>query len=276
MNLAQERSPLEQTPTRSLADGGVVCDRFELRYELDGSDLLLWVDTDLPDEGELIVSVARRYFEVGVSDAYSRPYLSESAPVSRWREPRRISLDAESWKANLEAHQNKMAALGDDMAFEIARIEDRIEIGAVLHLNQDDPRFGGRGNPNLSGRATSRTGSSRVLVEAEKSVEFLLTGSPPKSRSVRASYDGLDSGESYRLSDETPLMPVRSVSGRRYEESMDAIKGMRYLPAGTVIHVKAVDHAPTTWYQVEVQSQRDVSGWINSTALIHQEIDRVD
>ena len=57
---------------------------------------------------------------------------------------------------------------------------------------------------------------------------------------------------------------------------MDAIKGMRYLPAGTVIHVKAVDHAPTTWYQVEVQSQRDVSGWINSTALIHQEIDRVD
>ena len=34
---------------------GIVCDRFELRWELDGDDLLLAVDTDLPDEGELIV-----------------------------------------------------------------------------------------------------------------------------------------------------------------------------------------------------------------------------
>ena len=57
---------------------------------------------------------------------------------------------------------------------------------------------------------------------------------------------------------------------------MAAIGKMLYLPAGTVIHVKSVDHRPTPWYQVEVQSHRDVSGWINSTALIHHEIDRVD
>ncbi len=44
---------------------GVLCDRFELRWELDGTDLLLTIDTDLPDEGELSVSVGRAYFEVG-------------------------------------------------------------------------------------------------------------------------------------------------------------------------------------------------------------------
>ena len=262
-------------PARSPVERGVVCDRFELRYELDGTDLLLWIDTDLPDEGELSVTVDRMYYEVGVSDAYSREYFHKFELVSRWREPRRISLDAESWKANLKAHQNKMAAIGGDMAFEIASIEHSVEIRAILHLNQDDPRFGGRGNPNLSGKATSRSGEKNVLVEAEAAIEFPLTGSPPASRSTRASYDGLVAGESYRLSHETPLMPGRSVSGKSFEESMDSIGKMLYLPAGTVIHVKAEDHGSTPWYQVEVESDLRVSGWINSVALMQQEINRV-
>ena len=66
----------------------------------------------------------------------------------------------------MTAHQNQMAALGNDFAFEVARIEDSIKIRAVLHMNQDDPRFGGHGNPNLSGEATSRSGN-RIRVEAE-------------------------------------------------------------------------------------------------------------
>ena len=276
INLAQERSPGEQARTRTSVSRGVVCDRFELRYELVGSDLLLWIDTDLPDEGELSVTVDRQFYEVGVSDAYSREYFHRFEPVSRWREPRRISLNAESWKANLREHQNKMASIGDRMAFEIARIEDSIGIRAILHLIQDDPRFGGRGNPNLSGKATSSSGNTGVLVEAEEFVEFPLAGPPPGSRSVRASYDGLESGESYRLSNKTPLMPVRFVSGRSFEESKAAIGETRYLPAGTVIHVKVADHGSTSWYQVEVHSHWGVSGWINSTALIGQEIDRID
>lgn len=268
--------PIEQPAMRSARGRGVVCDRFELRHELNGTDLLLWIDTDLPDAGELSVSVNRMYHEVGVSDAYSRSYFDSVEPVSRWRQPRRISLDAESWKANLKAHQDEMAAIGSDMAFEIASIEDNVEIRAILHLNQDDPRFGGRGNPNLSGTATSRSGAKNVLVEAEARIRFPLAGLPPASKSLRASYDGLVTGESYRLSHETPLMPVRSVSGRSFEESMDAIGSMVYLPAGTVVRVKAVDRGPTPWYQVEVKSDRRMSGWINSGALIQQEIFRLE
>lgn len=269
-------SPIEQPAMRSARDRRVVCDRFELRYELNGTDLLLWIDTDLPDEGKLSVGVHRMYHEVGVSDAYSRSYFDSIEPVSRWRGPRRISLDAESWKASLKAHQDKMAAIGSDMAFEIASIEDNVEIRAILHLNQDDPRFGGRGNPNLSGTATSRSGVKSVIVEAEATIRFPLAGSPPASRSRRVSYDGLVTGESYHLSHETPLMPVRSVSGKSFEESMDAIGSMLYLPAGTVVNVKAVDRGPTLWYQVEVKSDRRMSGWINSGALIQQEIFRIE
>lgn len=274
--LRPAQSPKEQSSMRSPGDRGVVCDRFELRYELNGTDLLLWIDTDLPDEGELSVSVDRLYHKVNVSDAYSRSYFHKFEPVAHWREPRRISLDAESWKANLRAHQDEMAAFGSDVAFEIASIEDNVEIRAVLHLNQDAPRFGGRGNPNLSGKATSRSGAKNVLVEKEATIHFPLAGLPPASRSTRASYDGLVTGESYRLSHETPLMPVRSVSGKSFEESMDAIGSMLNLSPGTVIEVKAVDRGPTPWYQVEVESDRRMSGWINSGALIQQEIIRLE
>ena len=160
-------------------------DRFELRWELDGADLLLAVDTDLPDEGELSVSVSRSYYEVGNDAAYSRDYLSVFEPVSRWREPRRIPLDAEAWRADLAAHQSRMAEIAaaereagvpveDTMAFEVASIADVVEIRVVLHLSQDDPRFGGQGNPNLSGAATSRSGTVGVIVEAEASFEFPL------------------------------------------------------------------------------------------------------
>ena len=163
---------------------GIVCDQFELRWELDGEYLLLAIDTDLPDEGELSVSVSRSYYEVGNDEEYARDYLSVFEPVSRWREPRRIPLDADAWRADLIAHQSRMAEIAaaerqagvpaeDTVAFEVASIADEIEIPAVLHVNQDDPRFGGGGNPNLSGAATTSQGIG-VIVEAEASLEFPL------------------------------------------------------------------------------------------------------
>ncbi len=164
---------------------GIVCDRFELRWELDGDDLMLAIDTDLPDEGELSVSVSRSYYEVGNDAEYARDYMSVLEPVSRWRQSRRIPLDADAWRADLAAHQSRMAEIAaaerqagvsaeDTVAFEVASIADDVQIRAVLHLNQDDPRFGGRGNPNLSGAATSGSGTGRVIVEAETTFEFSL------------------------------------------------------------------------------------------------------
>ena len=45
----------------------IVCDRFELRWELDGGDLLLAVDTDLPDEGELSLACRGRTTRSGTT-----------------------------------------------------------------------------------------------------------------------------------------------------------------------------------------------------------------
>ena len=164
----------------------VVSDRFVLQWDLDGTDLMLAIDTDLPDTAEVIVSVDRGYYEVGNDDAYSRYYFSEEGNISKWRNPRRVPIDDKAWKADLMTHQSKMSALSSDLAFEIDHIEDQIGVRAVVHVNQPDPRFGGRGNPNLSGTAVSRIAGNNnwYIVEAEKKIELLLTGIPPAKRAT--------------------------------------------------------------------------------------------
>ena len=145
-----------------------VCDRFRLLWELVAGTLLLSIDTDLPDDGELVVS-ASRYFRTTTGDEYTVPYLDTCERVPRWRETRRIPLDADGWCASLEEFATGLALAGK----RVGTITNRVEIHAVLHVNQRDSRFGGRGNPNLSGRATSRRGAW-VLVEAEETFDCPL------------------------------------------------------------------------------------------------------
>ena len=255
----------------STDETGIVCDRFELKWELDGTDLLLAIDTDLPDEGGLSVSVSRRYYKVGSDEAYARDYLSKSEPVYRWRKPRWVALDADAWRADLKAHQDQMAGIGKFAAFEVARIEDNVKFHALLHGNQKDPRFGGFGNPNLSGEATTRR-NNLVLVEAEASIDFPLDGPSFPSRSSRAPYDGLVAGESYRLSRETPLMPEIDP-----KDPFDAIRKALKLPEGAVVRVTNIKvQRNQPWYEVVLVEHKSVTGWINSLALVGQQIERVE
>ena len=137
---------------------------------------------------------------------YSRYYFREEGNISKWRNPRRVPIDDKAWKADLMTHQSKMSALSSDLAFEIDHIEDQIGVRAVVHVNQPDPRFGGRGNPNLSGTAVSRIAGNNnwYIVEAEKKTELLLTGIPPAKRAKNVAYNGLRKGKSYRLLKGTP------------------------------------------------------------------------
>ena len=44
----------------------------------------------------------------------SRDYFSERARLSEWRTPRQLSIDDVAWKADLLAHQAKMAKLSSE------------------------------------------------------------------------------------------------------------------------------------------------------------------
>lgn len=148
----------------------IVSDRFELQWEFHGTYLMLAIDSDLPDSTDLIVTVNRDYVQVGRPEAYSRDYFSERAKLSEWRTPRRVPIDDVAWKADLLAFQAAMARFPSDIAFQIGPIQDQIGVRVVVHINQSDPRFGGRGNPNLSGLAVSSLlgNSNRKIVEAEQ------------------------------------------------------------------------------------------------------------
>ncbi len=252
----------------------VVSDRFILQWDLNGTDLLLAIDTDLPDAAEVIVSVDRRYYEVGNKEAYGRSYFSEKGRILKWRTPRRVPINDEIWKADLKAHQSKMAALSSDLAFEVDLIEDQISVRAVVHMNQPDSRFGGRGNPNLSGAAVSQMSGSNNwnLVEDQKKIEMPLTGVRPAKRSRNVPYDGLRKDESYRLLSKTSLMAAgpNSVSGSNPKEIMKVLGKTLNIPAGRVVRVVGIDRSSGSnpWYEVEVVGNEGATGWINSTALM--------
>ena len=212
------------------------------------------IDTNLPDEDRLSVWVYRLFWEVGSQKAYSRDYFHKFEPVSRWRKPRRISLDSSAWKADLEAHQKDMARV-PNWAFEVERIDESVSISAALILKRSDPRFG---NPNKT-------------FKAEASIPFPLGGPPPALRSY-VPLDKLLRGESYRFSGEVPLMPELNPT-----DALAAIGGTVYLPPDTTIRVLAVDRTKSKlwpWYKVEVVGNQ-AAGWINAAALLRQEIQRI-
>ena len=67
------------------AVAGVVCNTFEMKYKVSGKTLELSLDTDLPDNSVLMVSVSRSYREAGTSTRYSHDYFSERSTVGKWR-----------------------------------------------------------------------------------------------------------------------------------------------------------------------------------------------
>ena len=253
------------------ATGGVVADLFGLRWELEGNQtLVLAIETDLPEDAEVLVSVSRIYYTIGDTETYSQEYYSDRGTVRHWQQPRRIALDAERWKNDLREHQDMLASISRDMAIEMERISESVEVRAVLHANQQGPRFGGRGNPLLSGKAVASRSATFNIIESEEVFHLPLVGSPPPRKSRRAPWDGLESGQRYELTQETPLMANRE---RKEGIGLDFLQTMRYLPAGTVILVTDVDRSESApWYEVTLDGDRSVTGWINSIALMNQDI----
>ena len=216
----------------------------------------------------MIVSVDRVYYEVGSEEAYSREYFSEyDQTVKDWRKAREITVDNEKWKTELSEFQARMGRVSSDLAFEIDRIEDQIEVRAVVHVNQPDSRFGGRGSPKLSGSAVT-SGSVGNIVEAEKRFDFPLDSILQENKVV--AYDGLKKGESYELQGETPLMDTGPNASLNLEQTANSISKTQTLSAGTVVKVITVTNKSNRkWYEVKVEVEdEEKTGWINSIALM--------
>ena len=59
----------------------VVANQFDIGYQLVGSTLTFWLETDLPDDTNVMVSVSRSYTEVGSAETYSVDYFGEKSKI---------------------------------------------------------------------------------------------------------------------------------------------------------------------------------------------------
>ena len=249
------------------ADAQVVCNKFKLVTKVKGSTLDLSVDTDLPDNTVVMVSVSRSYLEKGNPDTYSEDYFSEKSTVGKWKSRHRIFVDSEEWKSSLRTKQEKMSRLG--LGFDVASISDKISVRMVVPINQPDSRFG-KGNSKLTGKAIRTTGLR--VVEDEIEIDYPLD-SPPVGKSPFPSLNPLELeiGQTYILSEQTPLMPSHSPV-----DPIAALQKMKQIPKGGVFKVlETFKKRGLPWYKVVVLDQRKKrigTGWVNSAALLGQEL----
>ncbi len=152
--------------------GRVTCDRFNLQASLAGNELTVSLDTDLPDYTGVIVGVRRLRQELGdlsarepgrqVGYMSTRPtdYFRESSTVGRWRMARTITLDHAQWERDAQAAQRHSTGFGD--RFQFTHAESDIELHAVVHATQTNPKFG-ENNRNFRGSDVEECGSLRIV-----------------------------------------------------------------------------------------------------------------
>ncbi len=248
----------EPQPFR-MSGNQIVTDTFDVRYDVRDNRLTIALDTDLGDPAKLMVGVSRSYWKQGSEEEYSVDYFSEQSTVGAWREPRTIRLDHDAWKREIEQRQRVLAAFGEP--FTVSRIADEIEISFVVPVNQDPPFQSW--NANLTGHVVTQSGNLRI-VRREVVVPYPIDATNV-GQTRFADPLGLASETTYRASGEIPLVPEIDPP-----DPIAAIASIRRLSPGEEFTVlETTERRNTPWYRVRT---RLGEGWINSTALLGQEI----
>lgn len=246
----------------------VVCDKFEIIWNLKGDLLEVSLDTDLPNNTTIMVSISRLYWEKGSSSKYSFAYISEKSMVVKWRNKNNITLDNGKWLSGFNKKLKYYASLGIDK--DIDKISDDIEIRFIVPVRQSDPRFGD-GNKKLSGKAIKIKGSHHVGDEVK--INYPLKEISIEKHPSTDPYS-LKTKNTYRVSKRTPIMPeLNPVDVEK------ALNNVKYLESGgtfKVIKITIKNGKPWYYINVENQNRKHIGkGWINCTALIGQNLEFV-
>jgi hypothetical protein len=131
----------------------------------------------------------------------------------------------------------------------------------------------------------AKGGKYHKPVDIDSSDSPILKGARPSTKTGKSKQGeqelapslnprALDTGATYVVSRETPLMPFHSPA-----DPLEAIKKMKHIPEGgsfvvVDVHYKTIDHP---WYKVRAYGRAKTSlgtGWINSNALLGQHLGR--
>jgi hypothetical protein len=179
-------------------------------------------------------------------------------------------LDERGWRNALDEKQRLLARTGD--SFTVGEIDDSVEILFIVPVNQDDPRFGSR-NEHLTGRAVA-VGTLGLPIIHRNVWLARPTGDADSGAPKWASWSDLRVGHRYRLTRKVPLMPELEPA-----DPMAAIARILEIPSGgEILILQKRDRRGTPWFEAEAYSPAGVrvgAGWINSTALLGQDIEIV-
>jgi len=253
-----------------LAAAGVTCNVFNVRAQYANQEVVFSLETDLPPNTEIIVDVSRSYLQRGSTDEYPISYFDGKMSVSELGAPNKVQVNDAEWERKLKDRQVLLSKIGEPIVVE--RVYEVIELNLVVPVNQKNPAFGDL-NCNLVGTKVERDGRLRII-RYEKTFPAPFNKLAAKSVMENNDIPSLDPSKlalntPYKLSKKTPLLKEIEP-----EDPLRAIAEMRYLPAGTIFQVaKKTMHNRTPYYFIIAETEgQKVNGWVNSIALIGQEL----
>jgi len=154
-------SPINDNPNRnSSVISKVFCNKFSINTMLKGKELEFWLDTDLPDNTIVMVSVSRRYWIVGSAGIYSGSYYGKSNFVYELRKPVTVILDDKEWRGQIEKKHKQIEPIGEPLR--VSKISDEVELKLVVPISQDNSAFGPR-NVNLEGTMVTAEQGFKII-----------------------------------------------------------------------------------------------------------------
>ena len=158
----------------------VFCSRFNVNTVLKGKKLEFWLDTDLPNDTIVMVSVSRLYWIEGSSGTYSGSYYGKRSSVQELRKPVTVIIDDNEWRRQIETKHELVEPIGEPL--QVSKISDDVELNLTVPINQDNPAFGRR-NVNLEGTMVTANQGFRIIREEKM---FLVPFGKAISALIRA------------------------------------------------------------------------------------------
>ena len=146
--------------TISSVNSKVFCNSFNINTILKGKELEFWLNTDLPDNTLVMVSVSRRYWIKGSLGTYSGSYYGKSIFVYELRKPVTVILDDKQWRRQVEEKHKQIDPSGEPL--QVSKISDEVELKLVVPINQDNSAFGPR-NVNLEGTMVTAEQGFKII-----------------------------------------------------------------------------------------------------------------
>ena len=207
------------------------CDKFIVNTELQNNELLVSIDSDLPNFTNIIVSVSRSYTTNIGLNKYPIDYFSDRSNLKKWKKTQNIFLDNTKWQDDFLKHRKILISSGNPIT-KVIDISDFIRVVVTVHAKQSNPAFGEK-NINLVGNEV-QDGNIRIV---RKAVVFVYPIEISKSYKnvTNKKIDQLKSYKSFKNN------KIDQLNGKWIDNS-GSMRGMIH-----VFNTNGIIHIDTRW-----------------------------